>query len=240
VGRPFVGAVDIKDFFGSIRESSVEKLLLENNFSPAEADLISRLCTKDGVLPQGAPTSPAISNALLFEFDETLRKAAEEIGANYTRYADDITISGHSRDHIKELLSFAAKLLHKNYGLELNDSKTRIASRHGRQTVTGIVVNTDTLPPREKRREIRAIFHNAQKSPAKYVRRISELAGYIGYLDQFPAYKNGRVIEQYRDVISQLAGTETRQRAKTLGHVGTLANKRRKQGGTTTRTARSK
>jgi RNA-directed DNA polymerase len=76
VSQNFVGNADIEDFFGTITTAMVMHLLVKNQFDIDEAGTIARLCTKDGRLPQGAPTSPVISNSILYEFDGRCRRTA--------------------------------------------------------------------------------------------------------------------------------------------------------------------
>ena len=73
----------------------------------------------------------------------------------------------------------------KARGLQLNDKKTRIASRSGSQRVTGLVVNEKLQPPRSYQRKVRAIFHQAFRKPILYIERIEELRGHISYLSSF-------------------------------------------------------
>jgi retron-type reverse transcriptase len=203
-GFNFVGNVDIAEFFNSISFDHVRTLLIQSAFSANEASLMAVLCTKAGHLPQGAPTSPLISNALLFELDERFSAHSRELRCNYTRYADDITISGPSHEAVTSLIEGVSGFLIGRYNLMLNPHKTRIASSHGRQMVTGAVVNTKVQPPRNYRRQVRAIFCNAQRNPREFFDRISELLGYIGYLSQYPALLEDPSLTRYRQIVDQI------------------------------------
>ena len=106
-------------------------------------------------MPQGAVTSPFLANRLLREFDETMLRHCRQAKVNYSRYADDITLSGSISNDLKEkLLSFVREGLHL-YGLQLNNDKIRVQHRNNRQEVTGIVVNEKLQAPRELRRVLR-------------------------------------------------------------------------------------
>jgi retron-type reverse transcriptase len=204
VGRNFVAAFDIKDFFGSVTTEAVKRLLIRNGYKADEAALIALLCTKDGKLPQGAPTSPALSNALLFDFDEWSIGEARQHGFTYTRYADDITVSSESRGALQGFIAKAERYLRNRYSLQLNEAKTRISSRHGRQVVTGVVVNQVATPPRKRLRQIRAAFHQASLAPAEFISRVGELAGLMGYLGQFPKFYQSNQLRDYMIVLSQV------------------------------------
>lgn len=203
VGKRFVGNIDIEDYFGSINKEMIQQLLVENGIGECLANSISRLVTLDDSLPQGAPTSPLLSNAILFDFDSKLSDKAAELDLVYTRYADDITISGDDRQNIVYLIGYAANYL-KKIGLRLNQKKTRIASRSGQQRVTGVVVNEKAQPPRELRRRVRAMFHQAEQQPEKFSDRISELRGYYSYLRSYPSLRESSELQKYREILEVL------------------------------------
>jgi RNA-directed DNA polymerase len=204
VGQRFVAGFDIKDFFGSVTTKQVEALLLKNGYLAEEADIIARLCTKDGRLPQGAPTSPLLSNALLFDFDEWSVGEAKENRLIYTRYADDITVSSESREALKNFIARAGEYLKIQFAFRLNDQKTRIASLHGRQVVTGVVVNEKATPSRDRLRRIRVIFHQASAAPKAFESRSNEMAGLIGYISQFPKLRGSKQVEEYSAVLAKV------------------------------------
>lgn len=198
--RRYVANIDIEDFFGSITRRQVRDLLRREDFTRDESAFISRLVTYEDCLPQGAPTSPTLSNAILYEFDEDLRRFALRRDVSYSRYADDITFSGNHNSAILECIDRAQRRL-KRLHFNLNASKTRIASRGGQQRVTGVVVNEQAAPPRVLRRKIRAIFHQASLRPDEYSERIAELGGHIGFLRQFPKIECSVELRGYRSVL---------------------------------------
>lgn len=204
VGANFVGNIDIRNFFNSISDAQIAVLLRSSGFALNEANMIADLCTKDGRLPQGAPTSPILSNALLYEFDEAMLQASAAAGCKFTRYADDISISGPSREAVIGLLKEAEGFLMGRYSLALNPEKTRVASSGGRQVVTGVVVNALAQPSRKYRKNIRATFHRAKAHPQKYMDSILTLTGYVGYLSQFTAAPVMKSVVEYREALTLL------------------------------------
>lgn len=203
VNQAYVGNVDIKDFFPSIRSAVIAQLLTEHGIGSRLSDVVSRLTSLHGGLPQGAPTSPLLSNAVLFHVDELMAAYCAKRDATYTRYADDITISASSRAMVSD--AFAVLRLHLGKtGLQLNEAKTRIASRSGQQKVTGVVVNDKVQPPREFRRRVRAIFHRSLIDPTAARERLSELRGYVGYLKSFPSLRDSKRLRAYADAIARL------------------------------------
>ncbi len=199
----FVANVDIKDFFGSIRPEMIRRLLEENGIEAQLSRTISRLCSYKNGLPQGAPTSPVISNAYLYHFDVIVERICRDYNLNITRYADDITISGENRTVIRSIISRISKLL-ASQGLALNQKKTRIAGQNGQQKVTGIVVNQKLLPPKSMRKSIRAMFHQADRSPEQFLGKLNTLRGYYNYLNSFDDLKNGPTLNSYSQVLSKL------------------------------------
>ena len=127
------------------------------------AELVRRmLVTLKGGLPQGAPTSPRLSNLVNFGLDVRLERMAEYRDACYTRYADDITFS-HERDGSvcpRGTIDLARQILRVHGYTAHGRAKTSIRRRHQRQDVTGLVVNDGVRLPRKLRRRLRAIRHH--------------------------------------------------------------------------------
>lgn len=192
--QSFVANIDIENFFGSITQKHVFEMLKDNGIGQNLAGIVSKLVTLDDAVPQGAPTSPQISNGILFEFDKSITGVCEKLNLRYTRYADDITISGENRTGIMKVISLCRQGFIEN-GFTIKESKTRVASKNSSQRVTGLVVNELVQPPREFRRKVRAMINNAYNRPEDYVERLDELRGYVSYLS---SYKSVNVTKQLR------------------------------------------
>lgn len=156
VGKNYVYNIDLKDFFHSFDRNRVKMALmrapfdLNGNKEPL-AFFIASLCThplllEDGstriVLPQGSPTSPTLTNIMCIVLDRRLNGLAKKFGADYSRYADDITFSSHrnifnSDSFIKEL----KRIITEDQVLAINDKKTRLQKTGYRKEVTGLTVN---------------------------------------------------------------------------------------------------
>ena len=160
-GKEIVVNADIRDFFpNTTRDAAFQTCLglANGNISPQSAGFIADLCCQGGVLPTGAPTSPAISNLVLGQVDRSLEKACQAKEVDYTRYADDLTFSG-GQEAIK-MLGFATRLLDRK-GYQIHPDKVNIFRRGRRQMVTGLAVNEKPTLPRSVRRSIRAAVHAA-------------------------------------------------------------------------------
>lgn len=193
VGRRWVATIDVENYFGSITTEMVASVIKRAGHTKAFARIVSKLTTLNGALPQGAPTSPTISNSYLFGFDQRMSTYAKRQNCIYSRYADDITVSGDDRASIEQCLVQATTWLNK-LGLKIKAAKTRIQSRHGRQTVTGLVVNENAQPSREQRRTVRAKMHRYLNGEMTDEHEIRSLKGWVSYMrsfdqlrDRFPA-----------------------------------------------------
>ena len=199
VNRNYVANIDIENFFPSITQKMVFELLRKNDFGEQLSKAIARVVTLENSLPQGAPTSPIISNAILHDFDEKMSQKSHSNDLFYTRYADDISISGKNKEDIIDLIYYASKQI-ESLGLKINKKKSRIASKGGQQKVTGLIVNEVAQPPRQFRRKIRAIFHHAESNPKLFIEKANSLRGYVSYLQSFPNLKNRKEITKYKEV----------------------------------------
>jgi RNA-directed DNA polymerase len=114
-------------------------------------------------LPQGAPTSPALANLAAFRLDRRLNGLAASLEANYTRYADDLTFSGPPRlVRAANTLRRAVADIAREEGFRVNDHKSMLATRAGRQRVCGVVVNERLNAPRDEYDVLKAILHNSR------------------------------------------------------------------------------
>jgi RNA-directed DNA polymerase len=169
VGQAVVMRFDIRDFFPSTTAKRLKHYFRRIGYNRPAAKLLIRLCTHEGGLPQGAPTSPRLSNLVNYRLDARLAGMARRLGGTYTRYADDITVSfsdddaaASNRQHAMQ--RFLRQVVQEN-GYQLHRRKKRsVRRRHHRQLVTGLVVNERVNLPREVRRRLRAIEHRARLS----------------------------------------------------------------------------
>lgn len=161
VGKPIVLKLDILHFFDSIRYSDVkDKAFPSSIYGEPIRILLTMLCYHKDALPQGAPSSPAITNIILYEFDEQIGQWCREHDIAYTRYCDDMTFSGDFDP--TEVISFVRREL-KKLGFLLNEQKTRIQRPGQKQNVTGIVVNEKPNIPSDYRRKLRQELYYCRK-----------------------------------------------------------------------------
>lgn len=152
--------LDVSKFFDSISADKIYKLFLSLGYKEDVVVLLTNLCCLNGCLPQGAPTSPMLSNILFRDFDNFIGKYTNEKKIRYTRYADDMTFSGDFNPG--QIISVVRKKLF-GLGLQLNENKTRVRRKGQRQEVTGIVVNEKMQLPKTVRKKIRQEIYYIRK-----------------------------------------------------------------------------
>ena len=173
--KRFVLNVDLKDFFPSITENRVIGVLESLNIGSRVAAIVARLCCHNAHLPQGAPTSPVLSNMICFRLDKELLAFAKGARCIYTRYADDITFSSHqpmtalfegpvppSGHFSPDLLVRAVRNTFATNGFAINSDKAHYADRHSRRMVTGLKVNELLNVDRRFVRNTRAALYSVE------------------------------------------------------------------------------
>lgn len=213
VGKPVVLRMDLKDFFHNVPIPRIGALFRRLGYPWMVANLLQGLCTHatsaslagasygelpwearkrlaDKHLPQGAPTSPAIANLCAWRLDCRLQGVADRFALHYTRYADDLALSGG-----KELLRLAPFLqglvgaIALEEGFDINHRKTRVQTQAQSQRLAGVVINARTNLPREEFDRLKAILHNCARHGPESQNRDgiddfkAHLAGKIAYVD---------------------------------------------------------
>lgn len=183
VGNPMLLRLDIKGFFDSILYSTVkEKAFPPEIYAEPLRVLLAVLCYYRDSLPQGAPSSPAITNIILREFDDAVSAWCAERGITYTRYCDDMAFSGSFC--AEEVTAFVRDRL-CGMGMFLNESKTKYMHAGQQQAVTGIVVNEKMNVPADYRRKLRQELYFCRKyGVSEHLRRIGRSISPEAYLTQ--------------------------------------------------------
>lgn len=181
-GQAVVVNIDIIEFFPSTTAERVRRLFRACGWGRGAADLLVSLCTRDGALPQGAPTSPKLSNLVNLYLDTELAALAEGHGARYTRYADDMTFSFETDNDlaIDSVLWDARRIIYRKGYTVHHRKKLSIRRRHQRQEVTGLVVNERPRLSRDVRRKLRAVRHRHATGQRATMTR-EQLAGWVAF-----------------------------------------------------------
>jgi len=171
VGKKWVFNIDLKDFFPTITFPRVRGLFINKPYliEDAAATVLAQICCDDSKLPQGAPTSPIISNMICSKLDNELNRLAKKYDCICTRYADDITFSKSGHDFpeavavtdsngITEVGEELKTIIKQNW-FEVNMDKVRLFRNNVRQQVTGLIVNKKLNVKRRYVRQVRAMLH---------------------------------------------------------------------------------
>ncbi len=198
--------LDIENFFPSISWKRVKGVFRKAGYPEQIATLLALLCTEapreieqdngktyyvalaERCLPQGAPTSSALTNALCLRLDRRITGFADKAGWRYTRYADDLTFSfaadNSQEADISRLLGTIKRILGEE-GFNVNVKKTHVIRQHQAQQVTGLIVNGTQAPrvSRSLKRQMRAALHNLQQGKGlKEGESLNRLKGYAAYI----------------------------------------------------------
>ena len=175
IGRAFVLNFDLKNFFTQIHFGRVRGTLMAKPYNLTEevATTIAQIACLNGVLPQGAPTSPILSNMVCRPLDNQLMRVAKDLKCLYTRYADDLSFSSFRSEVPHELAAFSGDKIQmgkvlkdtlKKNSFEVNPEKVFLSFRYQHQEVTGLTVNKRVNIKRGYLKNIRAIMHCCEKA----------------------------------------------------------------------------
>lgn len=172
IGQHYVFNIDLENFFPSIPQSRVWARLQipPFNFPREIADVVAGLCChynverSRNVLPQGASTSPLLTNAICDKLDRRMLGLAKKYGLHYSRYADDMTFSA-MRNRFEEDSDFRKELkrIIEDQGFKMNDNKTRLLRDGQRQEVTGLTVNENVNLAKKYIKDLRCVLHMWEK-----------------------------------------------------------------------------
>ncbi len=181
--RLVVIKMDIRRFFESTSAKRIQAYFEGIGWDASSAQTLVRLTTFNGHLPQGAPTSPKLSNLVNAPLDEALMRLAHRHNGAYSRYADDITMSFDiPRGRTIRGLTQVVRRILNSYGYTMHGGeKMKILRRHQRQQILGLVVNEKTALPRKTRRWLRAVRHHASVGKPISLTR-EQLAGWESLL----------------------------------------------------------
>ena len=178
--------LDLEDFFPSISGGRVANIFRLIGYSWRASYFLSLLCTCDGGLPQGAVTSPALSNLAAAKLDRPIAGFTSRRNIVFTRYADDITLSSNNPAALSRALPTVMRII-QNERFKVNEEKTKFVGPRRRCKITGLIKNTDE--PRFgigkwKKRQMRAIMHNLLvkgKTDQKYD-SVESILGWLSFL----------------------------------------------------------
>ena len=191
--------IDIANFFSSVNFGRVQGYFNKSQeflFSKEVSTIISQLVCYDKKLPQGAPTSPIISNLIFNIVDLRILSLAKKYKLSYTRYADDMSFSTNNRAFQTDYINFIQELrnLLENSGFDINENKTRLEYYSSRQEVTGLTVNKKVNVSRKFIKQTRAMVDQLFKANSFYIDDTfgteEQLEGRLAFINQLDWYNN--------------------------------------------------
>lgn len=197
--KRFIFCVDLKNFFDAFHFGRVLGYFQSNRYFklPKEvAVTIAQIACYRGALPQGAPSSPIITNLICQTLDIHVLKIAKKYKLDYTRYADDLTFSTNKKDFLESKDNFFKDLKNEiqKSGFSINDDKNRCIYRDSRQIVTGLIVNRKINVPRNFYKTTRAMLHSLYTTGKFKLNgksgTIAQLEGRLSFIDQIEFYNN--------------------------------------------------
>lgn len=168
VGKNWIAKFDFADFFNSITSPAWIAFLSELGIDKDYIEISKRVffwkrgASRITRLSVGAPSSPFASNRFMYSFDEKLDKIFQDMGFEYSRYADDIVVSSHDRIDLLEVRNHLISHIPRFWDGKLNDDKTKLLGPSNRRTVTGLILSNDgrVTVGRKRRRNIEAMVCN--------------------------------------------------------------------------------
>lgn len=218
--KRFVLNMDLESFFDSFHFGRVQGFFEKSKdfLLPREVSIIiAQIACYNGRLPQGAPSSPIITNLLCQILDMRLLKIAKKYKLDYTRYADDLTFSTNNRNFLDNHEAFIKEIsaVISKAGFTINEKKTRLLYRDSRQEVTGLVVNKKINVNRIYVRKTKAMAHQLYTTGEFTIDGVpastKQLEGRFSFINQLDLYNN-RLDEEKHDAY-HLNGRELQYRA---------------------------
>lgn len=223
-GEKVVICFDLQDFFPSIGSGRIFGLFRCLGYPINVARHLTALCTtttpprilerlspgerlgyRSPHLPQGSPASPSLANQVAFTLDRRLSALARRIGANYSRYADDLSFSG-DKHIVGTLLQVVPQILRKE-GFRVNSAKTRVMAHTSRQLVTGVVVNRHLNVSRACFDQLKAVIHACGKAGDTRLMDRNFRASLVGQIDWVQAV-NPRRGQKLRSLLSDVSAMQ--------------------------------
>jgi RNA-directed DNA polymerase len=233
IGQDLVIKIDLQDFFGAIDDVRVKSVFSDLGYGETAANIFGLLCTARSVkqigvdreirytksrrrcLPQGAATSPALSNIFCFTLDRELAQLAKKLNFTYTRYADDLTFSGDriAATNSDRLFSGLEEIVDRE-GFKINPDKTQILGRGQQQQITGIVVNQKLNISKHQVDSFRATLYQierdgwAGKSWGNSPDLLAAITGYANYIAMVNPSKGQQLLNSIDRIVQKYPSAE--------------------------------
>jgi Retron-type reverse transcriptase len=194
--------IDLKDFFHNIHREKVFYLFYSLGYNKLVSNILSNICTYNDVLPQGAVTSPSLSNLICKRMDSRLEGMASKRGISYTRYADDLFFSCNDEVLLRKTQKMIYDII-KDEGFKVNSEKVKFMGPSTRKLVTGLlIVENKVIVPRSLKRKVRAMLHYIIAT-SDYS-KLDMVKGYISFISSIEK----KYAEKIKKYISDMTNKE--------------------------------
>lgn len=184
----YILSIDLVDFFPSISARKVFGIFNSVGYDKNASHILTTLCTYDGWLPQGAPTSPKLANLICAKLDSRIHGYVGPKDIVYTRYADDITLSSKTLKKIEKIKHFIGTII-SDEDFTVNKSKTKLCGTRAQKKITGLVLSDDSVGiGRIKMREIRSKIHHLFTNQSNQFSHVNGLLSFVYGVD-YKSYK---------------------------------------------------
>lgn len=204
---PHVGAntilnLDIKNFFPTVTSKQVFNIFRKIGYNNLIATVFTNICTYEGRLPQGSPCSPMLANLSAWTLDLRIQGYVGKRGISYTRYADDLSFSGLNPFKVLKIIPMIKTII-ASENFKVNHKKTRVASSARAKTVTGLIINEDSVGiGKQKYKDLRAkIHHLTLPKEQNNVKLLYHVSGWLSYLNSVDKER----LSKAKKYISELA-----------------------------------
>lgn len=183
-GNQYVLKIDIKDFFPSIKSNQVYSIFRSVGYSKQISYYLTSICSLNGYLPQGAPSSPCLSNLICLRLDQRIGRLCDKYALSYTRYADDITISGNKLIIVKKVW-YVLRMIIREEGFLINKKKEMLSGPRSSREVTGLITHPTVGIGSKKYNHYRnRIYHLSKKTDPQSIEVIRGILSFVHSVDK--------------------------------------------------------
>ncbi|RHW64357.1 RNA-directed DNA polymerase [Clostridium botulinum] len=197
----YILKIDLTDFFHSIDRMRIFYLFKGIGYNNLISNILTNLCTYKERLPQGAVTSPVLSNLVCEKMDKRLSGVASKRGISYTRYADDMYFSCDDEILLRKTQSMIYEII-EDEEFKINNKKVKFMGPSSRKCITGLVINdSKVVVPREMKRKVRVMIHHAIAT-GDYS-KVDSIKGYISFISSIEKDYENRIKKYCQSLIDK-------------------------------------
>lgn len=205
IGSNAMLCLDLKDFFGHIKSLYIYNIFKQLGYNSLISTILTRICTLNDSLPQGSPCSPKLANLYCISLDKRIQGFVGRRGIVYTRYADDITLSGPDDTVFPRIINTIIKII-EDEKLVVNNNKTRFSGYRNKKVTTGLVITKNSVGiGRERYRLLRSKIYRLkdidQSELDNNLEMVNHIGGWISYMNYVDKRRKDKIILYIENLI---------------------------------------